>query len=135
MIPASEWLVTISGLAVYAVALVATYRRWRWLGPLSLALAFALLLIVWGTLDWRKPHTNMVRLTPFEDWQCYTLPPILVLLALTGVGLLALHLGRFLAPTWRNQLGAVVVSFALAFYPLAILLLYWGVQVFACDTL
>ena len=131
----SELLVTIFGLAVYAVALVATYRRWRWLGPLGLALAVALLLMVWGTWDWRQPHTNSVPLTPFEDWQCYTLPPIPVLLALTGVGLLALRLVRSLAPTWRNQLGAVVASFALAFYPLAFLLLYFGIQVFACDTL
>ncbi len=122
-------------LAAYAVALVAAHRRWRWYGPLGLALAVALLAAAWGTVEWRRPHTDPVQLTSFDDWQCHSLTVIPALLVFTGVGLVALRLVRSLPSTWRTQLLAVIVSFAVAFYPAAFLQLYVGVQLWACDTL
>jgi uncharacterized membrane protein len=53
----------------------------------------------------------------------------------TAVGVLALLLVRAAAPRWSIQLTAVGASFALAFMPAALLLLYVAIQLLGCDTL
>jgi hypothetical protein len=123
-------------LATYAIALVASYRRWHWFGPPLLAFTVMLGVIVWGTIEWRQPHTDAVRQpTAFADWQCHSLPLVPTLLLFTAVGVFALVLVRAAAPRWHIQLIAVGASYALAFWPAALLLLYVGVGLLGCDTL
>ena len=128
-------LMPILLLASYGAALVAVHRRWRWEGVLALAALVALSWMVVGTLEWRRPHTDPVQLAPFDDWKCHSLDVLPMLLIFTAAGLGALRLVRPHASSWRVQLVAVGAAFALAIVPAALLQLYVGIQLWACDTL
>ncbi len=91
--------------------------------------------MVVGTLEWRRPHTDPVQLAPFDDWKCHSLDVLPMLLIFTAAGLGALRLVRPHASSWRVQLVAVGAAFALAIVPAALLQLYVGIQLWACDTL
>jgi len=124
------WLLLFVIVAVYAILVVASYRRWRWFGPPLLALIVALGFMVWGTIEWRRPHTDPWNNFGFADWQCHSLDLVPSLLLFTAVGMLALLLVRAATTKWSIQLIAVGASFALAFFPAVLLLLNVG-----CDTL
>jgi hypothetical protein len=122
-------------LAAYGAAMVLTYRRWRWYGPVGLALLVAIVCAAWGTWDWHRPHTDYVKLPPLTDWQCHSLDVLPWLIAFTAAGLVALRLVRPLSSKVGAQLFAVALSFTVIFFPAALLELYVTVQVMACDTL
>jgi|ERR1041384_892708 NADH:ubiquinone oxidoreductase subunit 2 (subunit N) len=121
-------------LLVYAVALVAAFRRWRWLGPVSIGLIAVVASMAWGTFEWHRPHTDSIQLSRFQDWRCHTISVVPSLVLLTLAGLAALRIVRT-EPKWYGQLAAVVLGFGVAFWPAALLLLYTGVGLLACDTL
>jgi hypothetical protein len=130
-----DLLLDIAIVAAYGTALVAAYRRWRWLGPIGIAVAATVGLLAWGTLDWRRPHTDLVQLPPFNDWQCHSIILLPSLLFITLIAMVALRLVRPLPQLWRTQLAAVFVGLAVGFLPAAFLALYMGVGLLACDTL
>ena len=123
--------VVLLASGLYGLITSIAFERRRWLGALVLSVP-TLVNLIWGTLAWSQPHTEVAAITSrSQDWLCHATDFLASNVFFASGVLATIAVTRHTSP-WQRRVyaagGAMVVVI-----PALWLGIWWVIGVLGCD--